>query len=373
MTESQQPIRVLNLMTTLNRGGAETMVMNYYRHIDRTKVQFDFVVHREEKGAYEDEILAMGGRIFRMQPVRPWTRISYNHLIRDFYKEHPEYCVIHSHMSELGAYAFKAADDMGIPIRICHAHLCPHGIDLKTVPRFFLNRSMRKHLTHRFMCSTEAGIWQYGKAHTGDMIMLNNAVEAATFRFDPERRAAARDALGLTDELVVGHVGRFNYQKNHPFLIDTFAALHRKMPQSVLLLVGDGTDRPAIEEKIKHLGLENAVRLLGVRNDVPDLLQAMDVFAFPSLYEGLSVALVEVQAAGLPCLISDRMSLECKVTDLVHVKPLADGPEAWADAMLRLAEKGHSDTYAQIVENKFDITENARWLQEFYLSCVKGD
>lgn len=371
----REPIRVLNLFTILNRGGAETMVMNYYRHMDRSRVQFDFLVHREERGAYEDEIEALGGRIYRMPPVRPWTARGYRKAIRHFFSEHPEYRILHAHMSELGLYAFQVAKQMGIPVRICHAHNRPHGVDLKSPVRWYMKTRMKPYITHRFMCGLESGEWLFGKTYADRFIQMNNAIDAAAFSYDPARRVEARQALSLPpDVLTVGHVGRFNHQKNHPFLIEAFAALHRQEPQSVLLLVGDGEDRPRIEEQVRASGLADAVRFLGSRSDIPDLLQAMDVFAFPSFFEGLSVASVEAQAAGLPCLISDGVPIECKKTDLVQVLPLAAGAEAWGGELLRLARESRENrrvTTDEIRAAGFDVACNAQWLEDFYCSVVE--
>lgn len=372
--DGQNPVRVLNLFTIMNRGGAETMVMNYYRHIDRTRVQFDFLVHREERGAYEDEIESLGGRIYRMMPVRPWTAHAYRQAVRAFLAEHPEYRILHSHMSELGLYAFQEAARAGIPVRICHAHNAPHGIDIKSPVRWYMKTRMRPYITHRFMCGYESGLWLYGKKYAGSFVQMNNAIDAAAFRYDAECRAQVRASLGLSpDALTVGHVGRFNYQKNHPFLLQAFAALVRQEPSAVLMLVGDGEDRPAAEAMARDLHIEDSVRFLGTRADIPDLLQAMDVFAFPSHFEGLSVASVEAQAAGLPCLISDGVPIECKKTDLVRVLSLSDGADAWGTELLGMAREGRNsrrDRTEDIRAAGFDIAGNARWLQDFYLRAA---
>lgn len=372
--DGQNPIRVLNLFTILNRGGAETMVMNYYRHIDRTRVQFDFLVHRAERGAYEDEIESLGGRIFRMMPVRPWTAHAYRCAMRTFLSEHPEYRILHAHMSELGLYAFQEAKRAGVPVRICHAHNAPHGIDIKSPVRWYMKTRMRPYITHRFMCGYESGLWLFGSRYRGSFIQMNNAVDAAAFRYDAVRRAEVRRELGIPDgALTIGHVGRFDYQKNHPFLLRSFAAVRQREPEAVLLLVGDGGDRPAAETLARELHISDSVRFLGIRTDIPDLLQAMDVFALPSHFEGLSVASVEAQAAGLPCLISDGVPPECRQTNLVHALPLSAGTGAWGTELLRLARTGREerrDTSEDIRASGYDIVENARRLQNFYLGAV---
>ena len=374
MSESmtRQPIRVLNMFTIMDRGGAETMVMNYYRHIDRTKVQFDFLVHREQRGAYDDEIERMGGRIYRMCPVYPQNFSRYKRDLRTFFRAHPEYKIIHSHMSELGYFAFREAERQGVPVRICHAHNAPHGFDAKMIIRTYFKKRMMPYLTHLFMCGEESGKWLYGEKNKTRFIMLNNAIDAAVYSFDASKREEMRRQLGLTDELVVGHVGRFNPQKNHAFLLDIFAALLKKEPNAVLLLVGGGEGMPKIQAKAQELGIAEHVRFLGVRSDVADLMQTMDVFVFPSLYEGLPVTMVEAQASDLPCIISDKVPPECILTDgLVNIMPLSANPEAWAEKILSMRAVPRTDRHEEIAAHGFDITTEAVKLQEFYIKSVE--
>ena len=368
----QYPIRVLNLFTVMDRGGAETMVMNYYRHIDRTKVQFDFLVHREQRGAYDDEIEALGGRIYRMYPIYPQNFARYKRDIRVFFKDHPEYRIIHSHMSELGYFAFKEAAKQGVPIRICHAHNAPHGFNMKMIMRDYFKKRMMPYLTHLFMCGVESGRWLYGKENENRFIMLNNAVDASAYTYNPAKRTEMRLQLELTDELAVGNVGRFNQQKNHPFLLEIFAALLKKEPNAVLLLVGGGTDMQRIQAKAQTLGIAEKVRFLGVRSDVADVMQAMDVFVFPSLYEGLPVTMVEAQASGLPCLISDKVPSECVLTNgLVEKVPLSESPDAWAEKIIAKYGTPRTDRRTEIAAHGFDITTEAVKLQEFYINAYE--
>ena len=369
---AQQPIRVLNMFTIMDRGGAETMVMNYYRHIDRTKVQFDFLVHREQRGAYDDEIEALGGRIYRLCPIYPQNFARYKRDLRGFFQAHPEYKIIHSHMSELGYFAFREAEQQGVPVRICHAHNAPHGFDAKMIVRTYFKKRMMPHLTHLFMCGEESGKWLYGEKNKSRFIMLNNAIDAASYTYDLSKREELRRQLGLADELVIGHVGRFNPQKNHPFLMDIFAALLKKESSAVLLLVGGGEGMSKMQEKVQELGIAEHVRFLGVRSDVADLMQAMDMFVLPSLYEGLPVTMVEAQAAGLPCIISDKVPPECILTEgLVDVMPLSASPETWAEKILAKRAIPRTDRRAEIAAHGFDITTEAVKLQEFYLKAYE--
>ena len=371
---STEPIRVLNLFTIMNRGGAETMVMNYYRNIDRSKVQYDFMVHRQERGAYDDEIESLGGKIFRMPPVRPWSAHEYRKTVRAFYAEHPEYRIIHSHMSELGYYDFQEAEKAGVPVRICHAHNRPYGVDLKSPVRWYYKTMMRPHITDLFTCGEAYAEWLFGQKNRSRFVQLNNAIDARQYAYCPQIRQRMRQTLGIgEDQLVIGHVGRFDPQKNHKFIIDIFRAVREQNPKAVLLLVGNdsGDGGKEIHQKVEHLGLTQWVKFLGIRSDVADVMQAMDVFLFPSLFEGLSVASVEAQAAGLPVLISDGVPIECKVTDLVHVLPLRAPVEEWAKTILELARIPRRNTYEEIKAAGFDIVENAKWLQEFYLRAAQ--
>lgn len=365
------PYRVLNMFTIMDRGGAETMVMNYYRHIDRTKVQFDFLVHREQRGAYDDEIEALGGRIYRMCPIYPQNFARYKRDIRTFFLEHPEYKIIHSHMSELGYFVFREAERQGVPVRICHAHNAPNGFDAKMIVRTYLKKRMMPYLTHLFMCGEASGKWLYGEKNKSRFLMLNNAIDAVSYIYDLSKREEMRRHLGLADELVIGHVGRFNPQKNHSFLIDIFAALLKKEPNAVLLLVGGGEGMSKMQEKAQELGIAEHVRFLGVRSDVADLMQAMDVFVFPSLYEGLGIALIEAQAAGLPCVVSDTIPHEAYLTDLVDSESLSAPAEKWAEKILAKRAIPRTDRRAEIAAHGFDITTEAVKLQEFYLKAYE--
>lgn len=371
-----KPVRVLNLFTIMNRGGAETMVMNYYRNIDRTKVQFDFMVHRQERGAYDDEIEALGGKIYRMPSIRPWSANSYRKVIREFYAKHTEYRIIHSHMSELGYYDFIEAKKAGVPVRICHAHNRPYGINLKSPVRWYYKTKMRPYITHMFMCGEESGEWLFGKKNKDRFIQLNNAINAEKYIFNSEIRKKVRDNLKLSDDqFVIGHIGRFNTQKNHKFIIDIFDEVHKRNADAVLLLVGDDSSKlgQEVHDKVNNLGLSDSVIFTGVRSDVADLLQAMDVFLFPSLFEGLSVASIEAQSSGLPVIISDKVPIECKKTDLVEVMPLSASASLWAEKVLDSLNTKRINTFEQIKDAGFDIKENAKWLQEFYINSAKGE
>lgn len=366
------PIRVLNLFTIMNRGGAETMVMNYYRKIDRTKVQFDFMVHRQERGAYDDEIEALGGRIFRMSPIAPTTLGNYRRELHEFFQKHSEFRILHAHMSELGYFAFKEARKCGIPVRICHAHNAPVFLSetikekIKRLPREILARLIRKESTDFFTCSQIAGVWLFGRKNNDKMIFMRNAVDASAFRYNKKMAEDIKLKMGWRDKIVIGHVGRFNPQKNHAFLIDIFKTYHIDHPNSILVLVGSGYLESTIRKKVQENQLEDSVQFLGSRSDMMDLYQTFDLFLFPSLYEGLPVSLVEAQAAGIPCVVSDRISSQAHIANSYYSLALDAPLEKWMQAIEKALSDGKKDVFFEVKKNGFDITENASWLCGFY-------
>lgn len=354
-------IRVLHIVTYMGRGGLETMIMNYYRHMDRSRVQFDFLVHRDFEADYDAEILSLGGRIYRLPALNPFNP-GYLGKLDAFFAEHREYRIVHCHLDCMAGIPLKAAKKHGVPVRIAHAHSSSQTKDSKYLLKLIFKRGIRKHATDLLACSRAAGEWMFGG---DDFLVMNNAIDAAQYTHCPETALRVREELGIpTDALVVGHVGRFDPPKNHEFLLRVFS----KLPKNTrLLLVGDGQLRKAAEKQAYELGIADRVIFTGICGDVPRLLQAMDVFVFPSLYEGLPVSLIEAQAAGLPCLISDRVPIECKKTDPVRQISLSAGEESWAEVVLEASKMPRTDAAAQIREAGFDIVNNTQWLQNYYL------
>lgn len=370
-----EPIRVLLLFTVMNRGGAETMIMNYYRHIDRTKVQFDFMVHRQERGAFDDEIEALGGKIYRMIPIYPQNFLKYKRMLKDFFDKHQEYQIIHSHMSELGYFAFQEAARHQIPCRICHAHNAPDfsregALEwFKLLPRLYFIHNIRRHTTHFFVCSHIAGLWLYGKKYSNQFVFMKNAIQADRFIYHTEEAIKLKKEWDLENKLVICHIGRFNAQKNHSFLIDIFKEIHQKEPSSVLLLVGDGLLKNDIEKKVKKYHLEDSIRFLGQRNDVPQILKASDFLVFPSIYEGLSVVLVEAQSSGIQCFFTETLAKETVIQPQnVELHSLNESAEDWANAVLSKKNYIRKDVSLEIKEKGWDIPTSAKWLENYYIN-----
>ena len=362
-------LRILQVVTHMNRGGLETMLMNYYRHIDRTQVQFDFLTHRPYDGDYGEEIKALGGKIYHLSRLNPFSG-RYKNELRQFLKEHPEYQIIHVHQDCLSSVILKEAEKCGVPVRIAHGHSSSQDKDIKYPIKMFWRLFIPKYATDLLACSNDAGKWMF---RGRDFSILNNAIDAKLYEYRPQRKSEQRIKWGIPEsEIVVGHVGRFSPAKNHTFLLDIFYEIQQQIP-SKLLLVGDGELRADIEKKIADLKLQDKVIMTGVRSDVADLLQAMDVFVFPSCYEGLGIVAIEAQASGLPCLISDKVPIECKKTDLVRQISLNASANIWATAAIDAAKIDRRSTYEEIKNAGFDIAENARKMQQYYLNTAIGE
>ncbi len=329
----RRPLRVAQIMGKMDCGGVEAVVMNYYRALDKSNVQFDFFVDKTSSFPQRIEIERLGGRVFLVPPYG--HVLSYLGALTRAFRQN-QYCVVHAHTNTMNVFPLFAAWLAGVPVRVCHNHSTANwGEGLKTLAKYLLRPSARLFATDYFACGEKAGRWMYGSRRfdTGKVHVMPNAIDTKRFAFDPSVRSAQRRELGIgEDTLVLGHVGRFMFQKNHSFLLETFSALHEQRPDSVLLLIGEGELEPAIRQKARELFPDGAVRFLGVRQDVNALYSAMDVFCLPSFYEGFPVVLLEAQANGLPCVISDQVSAEAAIHPNVVRVPLAQSAAFWADA-----------------------------------------
>lgn len=369
----EEPVRILNLFTVMNRGGAETMVMNYYRNIDRTKIQFDFMVHRQERGAYDDEIEALGGRIYRMCPVQPQYFHHYKKLLKKFFNEHHEYKIIHSHMSEMGYFVFKEAKKHGIDIRICHCHSARGKwsiLKAKNIFRRWFVRKIQNQYTIPFTCSLKAGKTYFKGIDEKEMVLMPNAVDSSLFAYNEEIRNEVRKELKLENKLVIGNVASFVEVKNHTFIIDILNEMVKINKNVAVAFVGDGQLEETIKQKVNDLNLQEYVLFLGRRSDVARVLQAFDILLMPSKREGLPVSLIEAQAAGLPCFASDVITDEVSVTELVTYKSLNDSALDWAKAILDTDISKRKNTNTDIIRSGYDVKYAVKWLEDYYLKCL---
>ena len=362
-----EPIRVLQILGIVAGGGVEAVIMNYYEHIDRTKVQFDFIVHNDNKIDITPKVEAMGGRVYKVTPYYK-NPIAFMYGIYKVIRNH-HYRIVHSNMNTLSAFPLFAAWLAGVPVRILHNHSTSSPGEMKrNIMKYILRPFARFFANHYLACSQLAAVWMYGKdlADSGKVTVINNAIDLSKYAFHPEKRKTLRKALGLGDEFVVGHVGRFMFQKNHAFLLDAFAAALKKKPHMVLLLIGDGPLRPKMEEKAQQLGIGAQVKFLGLRSDVQDLYNAMDLFVLPSHYEGLPVVGVEAQANGLSCLFSTAVTRETKLTKNVVFFDLSQGAECWAEKIVSCTGERNLEVEQEMREAGFDIDASALKLEHMY-------
>jgi glycosyltransferase involved in cell wall biosynthesis len=362
------PIRVLQVLASLDRGGAEAMIMSLYRNIDRNKVQFDFVVNEStSEYAHEAEIRRLGGRIFH---VPRYTISNYTRYKKEWIKllnEHPEWKIIHGHHTS-PAFIYLNIAKKHNRVTIAHSHIAGCEKSLKAYSKVILRYPLRYISKYMFACSAMAATWMFGK-HSKSTYVLNNAIDSEKFIYNTSIRNEVRKNLQIEDKFVVGHIGRFNLQKNHKFLIEIFNKVHDSYSDSVLLLVGDGELRASIEKQVAELGLKDSVIFLGSRSDVTELLQAMDVFTFPSLYEGLGIVAIEAQAAGMPTIVAETIPEEAYITELIEKEYLSSSPAEWANRILKYsAGFEREDTSPIIKSNGYDIRQTASWIQNFYLN-----
>lgn len=376
-------IRVLQVFTIMNRGGAESMIMNYYRAIDRNKVQFDFLVHRSEKAAFDDEIESLGGKIFRLNAISPFFPGKYYDELRSFFKEHQGYSIIHSHLNTFSYFPIKIAKEFKIPYRIAHAHTATEKITLKELLRpasakealkkfikFRLKKRIHKNTTHYFSCGEKAGKWLFGVQQ--HFKIMNNAIDAEKFVYNPLVSAEYRKKNNIGDQLVIGHIGNFTNPKNHSYLLKVFKALLSKNENCCLVLIGDGPLRKSIEQEAKELSIDHKTHFLGLRTDIADLCQMLDIFVFPSFYEGLPVTLIEAQSAGLKILASDTITREVHLTDDITFLSIQDSPDVWAEEILKKAPYKRANHLELIKKEGYDIKSSVKIFQDFYLQLISN-
>lgn len=363
-----EPIRILEIVNAMDRAGLETMIMNHYREFDRGRIQLDFLTHRDWRGDYDNEIEALGGRIYHAPRLYPQNVLAYRRFMRRFFVEH-NYPVVHSHIDAMSAFPLAMARSCRVAVRIAHSHSDSVDRDFKYPVKEWARKHLPDIATHYWACSEAAGAFLFGEENLPKVRVLKNAIDLGGFRFDAATRASVRAELGISEgQLAVGHVGRFSAVKNHVFLIDLLAELRSAGTDAILVLVGDGDLRAEIERRAERLGVADSARFLGLRNDVPQVMQAFDVLAFPSLHEGIPLTLIEAQASGLPIVASDKVSSEALVLpNTVHASLGAPISE-WVEAVVRLARTGRARRAVEMLSAAgYEIRSSAASLEESYL------
>ena len=365
-------IRVLHVIGIMNRGGAETMIMNLYRKMDRNRVQFDFVVHTDEVAIYDEEILGYGGKIYHCPKFRFGNIIKYIKWWNKFFKQHnDEYKIVHGHIGSTAAIYLKIAKKFN-KFTIAHSHSAGNEFNLKQILYNIISYNTRFIADYFIACSLNSGISRFGKKVCKDrsrFLILNNAIDVDQFKYDVNIRKKLRSQLKVDNKIVIGHVGRFTYEKNHKFIIDIFKEYKKVHQDSSLLLVGDGPMRQEMEDYAKSLNLSDSITFMGVQTNVNELMQAFDLLLFPSIYEGLPVTLVEAQSASLPCLISNTVSKESILNDkLVSMLSLEEPISEWIKNMDNLLSIKREYNVEDIKNKGFDINETAKQMRCFYES-----
>ena len=364
----KEPIRVLHVLQRMEAGGTQALLMNIYRNIDRTKVQFDFLVEYPDKQFYDDEIIKLGGKIYYTNVRKDYNIIKFKNQLKKILKSDINYKIIHVHAYTIGYFVLKTAKKCGVPIRIAHSHSNSMTKNLKTPIKKILRKLYTKYATDLFACSNEAGKFLYGDK---EFKVLKNAIDSQKFIFSQDTREKVRKKFGLSDSFVVGHVGRFKPEKNQSFLIDVFNEIKMKKKNAKLILVGDGPQENNIRQKVLEHKLENDVIFLKNRNDVNEIYMGMDVFVFPSLYEGLGIVAIEAQATGLPVLASNRIPAETFISPIIKKLDINDNPIKWADLAISIKPNKRENMRKFIIEYKYDIIDCCKNIQEYYINKYK--
>lgn len=359
-------IRILHIVPNMDAGGLETFIMNLYRNIDRSKVQFDFLVHYKRKCHYDDEIIDLGGKIYRMTLRDNNNIFKYIRELNKFYKEHPEYKIIHCHMASIGFINFLVARHNGIKVRIAHSHSISCENSLKGFAKRMLIKPCKYLSTINFACSKEAGEHLF---ENRKFEIISNGIDLDKFKFSKPKRVKIRKELNVgEDTVVIGHIGRFNLSKNHPKVIEIFKEYHKKNTNSILILVGIGSEQEKIRKLVNANNLEDSVKFLGVRKDTDYLYSGFDIFLFPSLYEGLGIVLIEAQTSGLYCYTTlDKVPSSASISNRLEYIDLVSSSKIWA---AKLNDKDCFDRKGIVFnanKDNYDIKVVADKMMMFYL------
>lgn len=366
-------IKILVFGITQNPGGVENVIMNYYRRINKDKIQFDFLCNTEEV-AYEDEILKIGGKIYRIT-ARSVDRRKYKKELEKFYQAHAgEYNAIWVNVCSLANIDYlKMAKKYNIKYRIIHSHNSENmDSKLRGILHKINKRFIKRYATDFWACSDEAGRWFFSSQimNSDSYLVINNAIDTDKYKFNEEVRTQYRKELNIENQFVIGNVGRLHFQKNQEFLIDIFNEINQKIDNVRLLIIGQGEDEGKLKDKVTQLNLEDKVQFLGVRYDIPNLLQSMDVFVFPSVFEGLGLALIEAQASGLQTYASkDVIPSVVKMSNDFQFISLNDKPEEWAKIILenRKNRNKNEEAYINIKKSGYDIQEQTRKIEKYFV------
>lgn len=367
-------IRVLHSVSNMDRAGIETMLMNYYRHMDRDKVQFDFFCNKRKPGAYDEEIISMGGRIFHTPGLNPAKYPKYLKYMKGLFAEHPEYKIVEAHNGALGVYALHAAKKNKVPVRIFHAHGASITKDWRLPIKLVCKALLPYNMNYHFSCGIATARCYFGDhiVERNEFELIPNAIEVDRFVFDPEIREKLRNENGLADKHVIGHVGRFMAQKNHTFLLDIFEKVAAEDDKAALVLLGDGKLQEEIRSKASEKGLGDKVIFVGNVSNANEWYNAFDIFVLPSIWEGLPVVGVEAQANDLPCIFADSVTSEIGLSEKAMFISLNSDLSVWAEAVIEAMQVGNRKNNIELItKNNYNIVYEAKKLQQRYLELYE--
>lgn len=340
--------------------------MDIYRDIDKNRVQFHFYTFRPDAGNFDKEIKDLGGEIYYSKPLSIKNSFLIPIKLKSFLIKHPEYKIVHAHMNQWCGLILKGAKMANVPIRIAHSRTALTNGSFKNLVKNIIKLPTNKYSTHKFAVSKKAADWLYGKEIKDEVMVVPNAIDSEKYKYNDMKRKQIRAVLGWTNDFVLIHVGNIRKEKNHKFLVNIFKDILLDEPNSKLILVGKDNLNGAIHSLARKLCVYDNIEFLGLRDDVADLLQAADVFVFPSLYEGLPGAVLEAQAAGLPCVISDTITEEVEITPLVVRRSLEDDVNRWVESIIDSRNSMRMDTMQYFQEKGFDIKSLSCKMTSFY-------
>ncbi len=366
--ENNKPLRVAQIICQCVNGGVEACIMNYYKHIDKTKIQFDFFVDNTSKIINKDEIIKMGGKIIIVPPYKKIFKF-----IIFLKKELKNYDIVHSNINALSVFPLYAAKKAKVKIRIAHSHSTTNKKEFRrNLVKNFLRLFSKKYATNYFACSKEAGEWLFGKKtlNKGEITIVNNAIDIEKFKFNNEVRDELRKEYNISNEIIIGNIGRFVWQKNQLFLLDVFSQYTKQNPNSYLLLIGDGPLYGDLIKKARNLNIIEKIIFAGTDKEVSKFYSMMDIFVFPSLYEGFGMVMLEAQASGLACIASNGVPKIVKNLDSTIFLDLINDAKFWADELYKV--NLNSDRNLLYVKNSlYDIKKEAIKLEQIYFDILK--
>ncbi|EGT4138803.1 glycosyltransferase family 1 protein [Clostridium perfringens] len=369
-----EKIRILQVVPNMHAAGLETLIMNIYRNIDRTKIQFDFLVHYKERHFYDEEIEKLGGKIYRLSFRNDGNIVKYLKDLDNFF-ENNKYDIVHGHMASTACFYLGMAKKHNVPIRILHSHNTSTEKNLKGFIKYQLLKLSTIFANNYFACGKLAGEFLY---RNKSFKVIHNAIDLNVFKPDGVARNDLREKYNIGNKFVLAHIGRFNSQKNHMFMLNVFNKFHKIVPESLLVLVGDGETKNDVYNRVNELGLNESVLFLGVRRDINSIYNMSDIFLLPSLFEGLPVVGVECQAAGKQAFFSDTITNEIKITKLIEFLPIdkENSADIWCNKLIErmknTIEISEEEIKSNLGNSGYDIRKEAINLQNLYFELLKS-